>query len=286
MIPVDRYRDGNLAGSVMVQHLDEQDYSVPYHAHADLEISLIRGKAKQLIGNEVHQITGLNLVMIGQYVPHTWFDYAKLQGLVIHFNTESIKQASGALPELHGIENLLQQAQQGLIFPGLREAGGRVAIGVYEHEMNNMLHMNQFDRLMNLLRLLETMAADQKKRVISPYTYPNPPGNRWQLKEKVLQYMLDHFTQNLSIDEVAQYSELKLSAFCHFFKQSTGIKFSHYLNRLKIGYAAKLLTNKHLLVSEVGFQAGYNSLSNFNKRFKEIQGLSPTAFRKKLFFAR
>ena len=69
--------------------------------------------------------------------------------------------------------------------------------------------------------------------------------------------------------------------FCKVFKQSIGMTFTDYLNRLRIEKAKNLLANPHKHISEIAFEVGFESLSQFNRSFKRITGETPTRFRKK-----
>jgi AraC-like DNA-binding protein len=51
-----------------------------------------------------------------------------------------------------------------------------------------------------------------------------------------------------------------------------------FVKEIRIGHAAKLLLEGKLNVSEACYNSGYNNISNFNKHFKEMKGLSPKEF--------
>ncbi|HEX9781529.1 MAG TPA: AraC family transcriptional regulator, partial [Opitutaceae bacterium] len=70
--------------------------------------------------------------------------------------------------------------------------------------------------------------------------------------------------------------------FCKIFKKATGLTFTEYLGRVRIERAKSLLLNPHLRVSEVAFEVGFQSLSQFNRVFKRITGSSPTDYRGRL----
>ena len=55
--------------------------------------------------------------------------------------------------------------------------------------------------------------------------------------------------------------------------------FTDYLSRVRVEKAKNLLQNPHLRVSEIAFETGFDSISQFNRSFKRITGLAPTQFR-------
>ncbi len=66
------------------------------------------------------------------------------------------------------------------------------------------------------------------------------------------------------------------------FKRVTGLHFTAYLSLVRIEKAKNLLLNPNARVSEIAFEAGFQSLAHFNRVFKRLSGLSPTAHRKQL----
>ena len=70
--------------------------------------------------------------------------------------------------------------------------------------------------------------------------------------------------------------------FCKMFKQATGLTFTDYLARLRVEKVKNLLLNPHKRISEAAYEAGFQSLSQFNRVFRKITGEAPTVWRAKL----
>jgi AraC-like DNA-binding protein len=64
------------------------------------------------------------------------------------------------------------------------------------------------------------------------------------------------------------------------FKDSTGLTLTDYINRCRIDWAKRELLRPEIRVSEVAFNVGYQSLSQFNRSFVRIAGVTPTKFRR------
>jgi AraC-like DNA-binding protein len=77
---------------------------------------------------------------------------------------------------------------------------------------------------------------------------------------------------------VADILPLSPAAFCRYFKARTNRTLIDFVKEVRIGHAAKLLLEKKHNVTEACYMSGYNNLSNFNKHFKEVKGLSPRDF--------
>ncbi|HMH32420.1 MAG TPA: AraC family transcriptional regulator, partial [Puia sp.] len=67
-------------------------------------------------------------------------------------------------------------------------------------------------------------------------------------------------------------------AFCKYFKMRTKKTFSFFLNEVKVSYACRLLAEGNLNVLQICYESGYNNLSNFNRQFKRITKMTPTAY--------
>jgi len=70
--------------------------------------------------------------------------------------------------------------------------------------------------------------------------------------------------------------------FCKMFKKATGLTFTDYLGRVRVEKAKNLLLNPDLRVSEIAYAVGFQSLTHFNRVFRELTGESPTNFREKV----
>ncbi len=86
----------------------------------------------------------------------------------------------------------------------------------------------------------------------------------------------------LSLTEIAQSVNMSAFYFCKTFKKSTGMTFTEYLARVRIEKVKNLLMNPNMRVSEAAYEAGFQSLSQFNRVFRRIAGESPSAYRDRL----
>jgi AraC-like DNA-binding protein/ligand-binding sensor protein len=90
----------------------------------------------------------------------------------------------------------------------------------------------------------------------------------------------------LSLAAVAKVAGASMFHFCTLFHQTTGVKLSEYVARSRIEDARVLLCNRKLRMSEVAYEAGFQSLSAFNRAFRRVVGQSPTEYRHNLSLSR
>ena len=100
------------------------------------------------------------------------------------------------------------------------------------------------------------------------------------------QFIESHYGEELSLGQVARVASSSPFRFCRAFKHATGISFTQYVSRLRVSKAAARLEDRSLRVTEIAFEVGFQSLTNFNRVFKRIAGLSPCQYRKELLASR
>jgi len=88
--------------------------------------------------------------------------------------------------------------------------------------------------------------------------------------------------KSLSLPQMAKILNVSTFYFCKKFKKATGLTFTDYLSRTRIERAKNLLLNPNVRISEVGYEAGFTSITHFNRVFKRITGHSPSAYRTRL----
>ena len=96
----------------------------------------------------------------------------------------------------------------------------------------------------------------------------------------VCRYIDEHFTEDISLEEVAQTAGFSKFHFSRLFKQFTNDSFYKYVNHQRIAYAEELLSNPDLSITQIGIQCGYASTSSFIRMFKLFQNCTPSDFRK------
>jgi YesN/AraC family two-component response regulator len=97
---------------------------------------------------------------------------------------------------------------------------------------------------------------------------------------RALTYAGQHFTESITLSEIAREASLSKFHFCRLFHREMGFSFREYLQGLRVRRARALLANPALSVTEVAYAAGFNDLSHFDRVFKRIVGVPPSEYRK------
>ena len=96
----------------------------------------------------------------------------------------------------------------------------------------------------------------------------------------VMDYTMQNQHKKISLDSIAEVSAMTKNAFCKYFKKRTNKTYFRFLNELRIENACKLLLSEETLsIPEIADKSGFNNISNFNRQFKSIKQMSPSAYR-------
>lgn len=94
-------------------------------------------------------------------------------------------------------------------------------------------------------------------------------------------YIEIHFRENPSLEEVARVIGKSPVYFSKYFYLNAGMYYTDYLNRQKINCAKFLLSESNMTATEICYEAGFSSFSNFIRVFKKEEEITPTEYRKK-----
>ncbi len=122
-----------------------------------------------------------------------------------------------------------------------------------------------------------------RARVDADSIFPNiTAGKQLEYCEKfmsICRYINEHCTEALTIDQISKIAGFSKFHFCRLFKQFTGTSFYDYWMGKKVAYVETLLIDPNISITDIAMQAGFNSISTFNRIFKQHKQCSPTQYR-------
>ena len=140
-----------------------------------------------------------------------------------------------------------------------------------------VLTPKQYQSVVRLLAIFAQHLAALSNQLIVEKNTAEPPAIA-----HARTFIIEHQGEPLSLSLVARAVNMSAFYFCKTFKKETGMTFTDYLARLRIEKVKNLLLNPHKRVSEAAFEAGFQSLSQFNRVFRRIAGESPSVYRERL----
>ena len=249
-----------------------------WHFHPEFELVYIEAPTgTRHVGEHISRYEESDLVFIGSNIPHLNFDYGvktDYEKIVVHIRPDFLGTAFANTPELSAVFQLFEKSQLGVVFS--KNVQKRVG------ERLKKLHLlTHFELLLEVLSLFHILAQD----VEMSFLHSKPIQNQYNKKEqerlkRLYQFIDNHYSRKIEIDEVAQLSNLSNAAFCRYFKKMTLLTFTEFLNHYRVNQAKNmLLSDKN--VTETCFACGFESLSYFNRTFKKITHENPLAFKRR-----
>lgn len=252
-----------------------------WHYHPELElVILLESTGTRFVGDSIEKFAPGEIVLIGRNLPHLWLNdkayfaedselWAKAH--VVHFS-ENFAGSLFSIPELSGIKHMFERARRGIRFEG--PDNERIA-----KKVEQMFEMEGFDKVMQLLYILNDLSGYRYSKLLSSAGFVDSFKSKQNSKLIVVyEYIMNNFKQEITLDKVAELANMNPSAFSRYFKSIQKKTFTQFLNEVRIGYACKLLQEHHYNIAEVCFESGYNNISNFNRQFKALKNMSPSAY--------
>ena len=107
-----------------------------------------------------------------------------------------------------------------------------------------------------------------------------PEGARNKV-ETIAAYVAQHYTEPLTVRQIADAVGLNPDYTSHLFHKTFGITIIAHLMQHRLSHAQRLLVTSDLKIIDVALEAGFNSTSHFNAAFKNANGCTPSAYRKR-----
>ena len=256
----------------------------PWHFHPELELNFVISSAgTRFIGQSVERFDGAEIVLLGKNLPHYWRNEATYykggstqpaEAIVARFSPDFLGKDFFALSETRIIGQLFDRATCGLKL--LEPLHSRIA-----GQLVYLTEKQGYAQLIALLDILHDMAAlPDLCAVISPNYVPSQLLVKQNERlSNVITYLIEHFTEPVSLSRMADLANMNEAAFCRYFKVQTGKTLTQYLTDLRIHYACELLNRSNDSITQVGFQVGFENVSHFIQAFRKQRNQTPLAFR-------
>lgn len=260
---------------------------IGWHFHPEYELVLFtESTGKRFIGDHTDSLRPGDILLIGPNLPHYMRNDEqyyqgdpdlRIRAIVVHFRYDFLGENFFGLSEMAAIKKLLENSARGI------QVYGRTQLNLADR-MENLLKVKGYERLRCLLDILHIISQSGEQRLLSSIGFRNAfTLNDAERINQVFEYMLENFTEEIKLSEAAARAHMFTSAFCKFFKKRTGKTFSHVLNEIRVGHACKLFIEQGCSVSDVCYSCGYNSLSYFNRKFKEHTKYAPIEYRRRFY---
>jgi AraC-like DNA-binding protein len=253
-----------------------------WHYHDEYELHLIvASSGKAFVGDYIGTFQPGHLVLTGPRMPHNWISLDLPEGgylvrdLVIQFPHAPLAQAATHIRELEEVLPLLARARHGIEFFGLSE---RASSHWYKIKQAKGL-----DRFAAFSAFMSELARWSDYKLLSQAQLQSI-DNDAQLKQidNIVSRITDNLTTALSAGDLAAELGLTESGFSRFFRRATGNTFTDFVNQVRVNRACQLLMESDRLITQICYEVGFNNVANFNRRFLNLKGMTPSEFRKQV----
>jgi len=246
-----------------------------WHYHPDIEIILtLKGRGKRFVGNDISNYKEGNVVMLGKNLPHCWLTKNQSKQVVIQIPESFYLGSFLKHPEMKEINLLFNKCIKGILFQGKTKKGARERI-------LNLFTLKGYPKLIALLDLLHYLSISEELKFLTPIEY-NPKLNllKSEQVQKLYSFVLNNYMNDISLDDASKILCMTKTSLCRFLKSNTQKSFSKILNEVRVSHACNKLIETDMQIMEICYESGYNDVTNFNRRFKELIDVTPCEYRK------
>ena len=256
-------------------------FEYPAHCHEVYELNFVENAAGvvRTVGDSHEPIGDLDLVLItGAKLVHVWEQGTcpeqDIHEITIHIDPDIFHGALMDKRAFASIRRMIERAQRGLAFP-------IPAIQILREDIINLARSNDsFAAVVRLFNLLYRLSLVENAKELSSSSYVDARQEHEDERvQRVKEYITKNYMHDISLQDMSSLIRMAPDSFSRFFRNKTGRTPNRYLIDYRLGIAARMLVTTQLSVSEIGFSCGFNTLSHFNRLFRESKGCTPSEFR-------
>jgi len=250
---------------------------ISFHQSEDWEISyIITGSGTRIIGDFMETFSRGEIIVLPPNVAHGWyfdqFDHdkaGKIENITVIFPDSLLIKYAELFPEAKRPIAKLREINKGLSLSGdvLRKV---------EQLMLSMTEQSDMERISTLLLIFAQISSSVEMRVVG---YNRKQSKTTLRLQEINRFILNNYTQKITLDEIANYVGMNTSSFCSFFKREKGQSFFSALNEYRINCSCLMLRETSKSIAEIGYAVGFNDIPYFNRTFKKFKTESPLNYR-------
>jgi len=250
-----------------------------HHFHSTYEIYyLLEGDLSYFIEKETYHLLKGGLVFINENRIHrtTYNPDVLHERILVELETHFVEKMGQLFPSL-SFASLL--SGHGFVFQLSQDEQKRIEdllMGIIREQQNKVIGYAESTKIL----LMELMMFLLQKSVEKEPPLPPISDTRYQKIYEITNYIMCNYQQINSLQDLCDHFYLNKYYLCHVFKQVTGLTVKEYINAIRIKNAKELLTKRKGTITNISQSVGYESVTHFDRVFKEYIGMSPLQYRK------
>lgn len=257
------------------------EFTYPLHSHDEYELNYVENAAgvKRIVGDSVEIIGDYDLTLItGEDLEHVWEQHKckskNIREITIQFSSDLFFDNFIHKNQFDSIRRMLEKSKKGISFPMEGIMKVFPMLDTLSSEKEGFYSVIKFLSILYELSLIEntqTLASSSFAKI--------DDSTDSRRVRKIYDYINEHYTDQITLDELANLIGMTPVALSRFFKLRSGRTISDYIIDIRLGNATRLLVDTTNSISEICYESGFNNLSNFNRVFKRKKECTPTEFR-------
>ncbi|MEC7264428.1 MAG: AraC family transcriptional regulator [Bacteroidota bacterium] len=250
------------------------------HQHGEIQISYVQeGFGTLIVGDSINEYREGDILIIGGFIPHVFrSDASANKESVVHtlfFDYNSFGKDFFKLSDLALANEFFRQSEYGMKV--LTNQDKIIAL------FNLLARQDKVEQIATLLLIISQITKSQTEPLSSfvyRKTYSDDEGKRMS---NVYEYAMERYHEQISLEEISERANMSKNAFCRYFKKRTNKTFFQFLIEIRIENACKLLSGQpESPVNGIAEQCGFSNIANFNRKFRELKGCTPTQYRQRI----
>ena len=263
-------------------HLGSQFPIVPLHYHEEMEVTyIVSGTATYQCGLHSFTVKAGDFIFMNPHVLHriTQLEAYEMVSYTFVFHINLLKNTSLDVcalrfftPLLNNMDHLPHKIEgEDTLYEEIRAIFDKL----YKcHETKRWGY-----ELLVKGYLLEILGLLYQHERVEIGTTLSPSYVHMDKIKVVLEYIKEHYSESINVNELAELTHLSTYYFMRLFKKYTGMTCVEYINDYRLSKASELLEGDHYTIMQVAMMVGFNNVSYFNRYFKKRFMMTPKAYK-------
>jgi len=271
--------DSKLFEVMLQNNKKEFDYSWHYHKEYEL-VFILNGQGHRYVGNNFEIFSSYDLVFLGSNLPHCWINEISAEeqspnAIVLYLKEAFFEQSWFESSEFDSIRNLLEMSRKGMKFScdaALRQ----------KEKLVELSKLQSIKKLILLLEILQDLSESSKAdyRLLCDHDFSGDLNSVNNERMNVIyKYIAENYNKKISLANVAEEVCMSAGYFSRFFSKTMKKTFFEFLNDYKVSRSCKLMIETDKSISEICYDAGFESIPFFYRQFKKFKGCQPKQYR-------
>ncbi|MBQ4483228.1 MAG: helix-turn-helix domain-containing protein [Lachnospiraceae bacterium] len=250
-----------------------------FHYHDFCEITCV------LSGYGIYYINGMeypvepgDIIIFNQVEPHGWVVTERImEVLVLTFAPEVISDPAGTVSDEYLKPFLYLGSHFKNLIPSTDDRTGEMHDIMEEIAGEARRREKGYEGMIraDILRILTLLIRHYEKEGTDTSIDLGEKKRSMKRLEEAVYYINSHFTDNLTLEEVARKAYMSPNYFSTYFKNVTNRKFSEYLTMLRLNRVQELFLTTDRTVASIAMECGFRNMSNFYRLYKKHVGELP-----------